>query len=120
MANNGCCAGVGNLRFAFSHRSMHMAADMKVGSTLYLGPNHREGRVEEIVQPFTTTDNTAALIVKVTFLNGGGTATVTFKNLDGVFVAQIDETTAAWGLKGHFRNTHAPSSPRNESQKALL
>ncbi len=120
MAGNGCCAGVGNLRFTFSHRSMHMAADMKVGSTLYLGPNHREARVEEIVQPFTTTAGVAALVVKVVFLNGGGAATVTFKNLDGVFVAQIDETTAAWGLKGHFRNTHAPSAPRDESLKTLL
>lgn len=110
-----CCSTLANLRYALSHHTVHMAADIKTGSVLYLGPGHREGTVDQIVTPFSDTDSGSVLVVTVLWA-AGGTATVTFVKSDGKVSAKVDETVSAWGVKGHFRNKHKPApAPRARS-----
>jgi hypothetical protein len=88
-----------------------MAADIKVGSVLFLGVTHQEFTVTSISQTF---DEAAASVLIVTANNSGnGDATLTFRksaNGDDVLV-EMAQTFQLWGLKGHKRNKHSPSSP---------
>jgi hypothetical protein len=105
-----CCKW---LQYMFKPHTVHMAADIKVGSVLFLGVAHLEFTVTSISQTF---DEAAASVLIVTANNSGnGDATLTFrKSANGKDVlVEMAQTFQLWGLKDHKRNKHSPSAARD-------
>lgn len=93
------CKKTANLRFLFDHATVHMAADLKVGDTVYVGYNI-EGMVDSIIR----VDNDTILAEGRLALSKGGSANFKLIKNGKTVDISVDEQTPLWGIKGHIRN----------------
>lgn len=99
-------------RFGLRHATLHMAADIAEGSTLYIGPTHRRATVVAITSPFADAPQGTVLAARIAWDRGGGEATVELTKSGGgsdVVRMVVTQSYAVWGLQGHPRNKHKPT-----------
>lgn len=118
-----CCGGsCGNLRYAFSHSTVHMASDVVVGSVLYIGTGHAKYTVVTINSPFNADAGTGDTLLNVDAQSvTGSMSNLSFtKRDDGSVAISLREEHQLWGLHGHVRNSHKPTKRHDESKRPFL
>lgn len=93
-------------RYGASHPTVHMAADVREGYTLILGPERVEARVVQIIMPF---ELEAAVVMKVRAKFADSFGIVVFERRGRAVMAHWDDSDAdrvsGWGLKGHVKSS---------------
>ena len=100
-----------------------MAADIREGSRLYIGPSYRKATVEEITSQFDDTPQKGLILEARVLWEDGGSATVKFKKSSvtkDLVTLTVTENVVKWGLRGHSRNTHAPPKITQETSSEYL